>query len=389
MKITKTMTALLLLSSLSFSQISKAEDIELPVIKAPSALMEGTQRDLTAEQVAELLPWAKNSKEFLADLLDNVQGLTAQDKVERLAEGIKNTLLDSSQKNSELLMRYCLTRALVLNDTLSKEMGSDSVGAVDVKLRVLVNSIQLAIGYYDSDMALLSKNTKASFTSFGMTYFSFLSDLNKSVFDASAQYNIQKTALEWLQWDLYRDLNNTSFAPQILKINNILKLSPKSKISDAQAINYVRQMKQMASKLAIEETINSIRLAQEKMELDLRQAPERELARKYPLKVNDRVMFVSENGISLMQTVVSVEENGRYTISYTSDTQDKTYITRDVNRSSLAMGQGCSNGLCVGDNVLIKGYDRVSSIDAILLGNKFLVRSTTLNIHPGENLTKI
>jgi hypothetical protein len=82
----------------------------------------------------------------------------------------------------------------------------------------------MAIAYYDTDMANLKTPAKqSSFITFGMEYFAFLTELNKSIFDASAQYLIERTALEWFQWDLYRDLNNKMYAPQIVKINNSLK----------------------------------------------------------------------------------------------------------------------------------------------------------------------
>jgi hypothetical protein len=247
-----------LIATLSFPLFAKAEDMKLPVINKPAALEEGTQTALSAAQVEELMPWAKDSKIFLVDLIDNIQGLSTSDKIERLVDGIKQVVGESSPKNSELLMRYALNRGLVLNETLSKETAEDAVGSADAKLRVLRASIDLAIKYYDTDMAILQKKTTAPFVIFGLDYFSFLTELNKSVFDASAQYAIQRTALEWLQWDLYRDLNNTAYAPQIVKINNSLKTFPNKKLTDAQAIASIRQMKSIAQQLKISETLKKL-----------------------------------------------------------------------------------------------------------------------------------
>jgi hypothetical protein len=247
-----------LLMSLAFPQLVKAEDIILPVINKPAILDEGTQRELSPAQIAELLPWAKDSKVFLNDLLDNLQGLSSVDKHDRLVEGIKSTVEESAPKKTELLMRYALTRGLAIDALLVKEMDEHAVGTIDAKNRVLVSSVKLALKYYDADMSSLSNKTPAPFVIFGLDYFNFLSELNKSIFDASAQYNIERTALEWLQWDLYRDLTNTQYASQIVKINNSLKLFPTKKITDLQAIVYIRQLKALAGQLKIAETLKQV-----------------------------------------------------------------------------------------------------------------------------------
>lgn len=250
----KIMTVSVAIGMLSFSAFVKAEEVNLPVIKMPSILDEGTQRDLTSDQIAELLPWAKNSKIFLVDLLSTVQALPTDQKIERMAEGIKQVVLESAPKNSELVMRYALNRALVINDILTQETNALEVGSNDAKARVLVSSIQLAIKYYDSDLSNLSAQSTLPYAEFGIEYFKFLTELNKSIFDASAQYNIQRTALEFLQWDLYRDLSNTTYASQIVKINTSLKIFPVKTMPDSHSINYVRQMKKTVELLDLKIT---------------------------------------------------------------------------------------------------------------------------------------
>jgi hypothetical protein len=250
----KSLKSIILMSSLLLSTgmtNAMADDVAIIPIQKPAVLEEGTQRELTAAQIAELLPWAKDSKAFLLDLLDNTQALTMTDKVDRLIEGIKSSVIDSAPKNSELLMRYALNRAVVINEILDREMDADAVGTADAKVRVLNLSIKMALKYYDADVATLSQKTASPFAAFGKEYFSFLNELNKSIFDASAQYAIQRTSLEWLEWDLYRDLNNAQYAPQIVKINNALKTFPTKKLSDAQSISYIRQMKKINEQLNI------------------------------------------------------------------------------------------------------------------------------------------
>lgn len=235
--------AFIFLSLFNIVNILKAEDMIIPVISRPIVLDEGIERELTPSQIAALLPWAKNSKMFLTDLLENVQREAVSRKIELLIDGIKQVVGESAAENSELSMRYVLNRGLVLDEIISREMEATSTGFSDVRLRILTASIQMAIKYYDTDVNYLAKKMVEPSVFFAIDYFEFLSELDKSIFDASAQYIIQKIALEWLQWDLYRDVNKLKYAPLIVKINNSLKFFPNEKISDAQSITFLRQMK--------------------------------------------------------------------------------------------------------------------------------------------------
>lgn len=239
--------------ALNISSVLKAEEMELPVINKPTILLEGTQTELTQAQIDELLPWAKDTKLFLDDLLDNISSLSSVDKIERLTSGIKQAIGESSQKNSELLMRYVLNRSLVLNDILNSELNTEDVGANDIKLKVLISSIKMALKYYDVDMATLSKNRTSPLAAFGSDYFNFLLDINKSVIDASAQYTIMRLGLEFFQWDLYRDLNNKVYAGRIVKINNSLKVFPEHAPSDVKSLALLKQMKNLVVQLKIDE----------------------------------------------------------------------------------------------------------------------------------------
>lgn len=133
-------------------------------------------------------------------------------------------------------MRYVLNRSLILYKTLSEEMDPKAVGSADVKLRVLSTSISMALDYSNDDFLTLTSNNKIRYAMFGKVYYSFLYELNKSIFDASAQYKVQKTALEWFQWDLYRDIDNKLYAELIVKINNTLKLYPSHELKDSEAL---------------------------------------------------------------------------------------------------------------------------------------------------------
>jgi hypothetical protein len=250
----KTYKKLLVLTTLAIScllSMVHAEDISLPIINKPKILNEGTETVLSETQIKELLPWAKNTKQSLLDLLESIQNLQSEDKVSRLTSGIEDAVGESSPKNSELLMRYTLNRALVVKKILDDEMDAHSVGSVDVKLRVLIASINLSLKYFDSDVSTLSKKASIPFATYGSDYFDFLTELNKSIFDASAQYKIERIALEWLSWDLSRDLNSATFAPKIFKIYNNLKYYPDRKITDIEAVKLIRDMKKLSNSVDV------------------------------------------------------------------------------------------------------------------------------------------
>ena len=252
MKNVKMKIIVLALTSITNVSISCAqEEMTLPVVSSPLGLHEGTQRELTPSQLAELIPWAKDSKIFITDLIDQASSLPMEQKLELLIEGAKQVISESAPKNSELLMRYSLNRALVVVSMLDQELDSASVGAIDAKSRVMLESLKMSVKYYESDMRTLSSKAPIPFAQFGIEYFQFLTELNKSIFDASAQYNVQRLAFEFLQWDLYRDLNNTSHAPKIVKINNSLKMFPKKKMPDGHAINNIRQMRKTIEQLGL------------------------------------------------------------------------------------------------------------------------------------------
>ncbi len=340
--------ALVLLSSFCMPNTILAQELNLPTIIKPSVLEEGTERILTQSQVDELLPWAKNSKNFLEDLVENVQAFPMADKVERLLDGIRSVVSDSGSKNSELFMRYILNRSLVINEILSTEIEADAVGSNDIKARSLILSINMAIKFYEKDLEKLQNSKVVSpYASFGKEYFSFLKELNKSVFDASAQYNLERISLEWLQWDLYRDLNNTAYASQIVKINNSLKIFPTTKLKDSQYINYVRQIRKISEGLNI--VIKEIRVEEPKVQLFTKQELEEE---KPAIVSGSRVV----DNRDIAGTVHSVFENGAVKIKFDIDGYGALENSH-VNNLSPSVNCYKKSGICVGDNIIdSKGY---------------------------------
>lgn len=360
---------LILLSMLSFTMISKAEDdVTLPVVSRPLTLEEETQGPLDEEQIANLVDWATNSKESLITLLENNKKLPIDQRSESLATGIKEVVAGSKFKQSELLMRYILNRGMVINTILTEEMDSEMIGAADVKSRILISSIELAIKYFDNDLKLLANKSTPSFAIFGVDYFNFLTEFNKSTVDASAQYAIQKTALEWLQWDLYRDVSNNLYAAPIVKINNALKIYSATKVSDSKAIALIRQMKQMTQQLDIR-TPNT-----------LKKPGSRDSTIKDELEIGEKVIHVDYNKYKIA-TVVAVENSSLYTIFksvYTLKYENGQIVTR-VFRKDIAQTKGCGKHFCANDityraNISSEEYEEMTIVGYQPLGD-YIVKS--------------
>lgn len=337
MKLTK-FAIPMMMTALLLGQNLKAEEITLPVISKPAILDEGTQRVLSQDQIAELLPWAKDSKIFLTDALNDLDSLPMSLKVERLLQSIKQVVQDSGSKNSELFMRYVLNRGLAVNDILAKEADMDAVGSIDAQFRILRQTVEMAIKYYDIDMTIINKKSAAPFKDFGVEYFNFLTNLNNSIFDASAQYNVQRTALEFLQWDLYRDLNNKSFAPQIVKINNNLKFFPVKKMRDADSIALIRQMKKVTSGMELG-IRKDIREEGSISQNNSTSAP----GDRFPegLKVGDNIMYGGYPSV-----IVAIRADGQLMV------KQSIGLVLTVAPSSIAYITGCVDGFCVGEKVI-------------------------------------
>ena len=345
---TTLLTFAIALATLSTSSFALAEEVTLPVISRPNLLLEGIQTSLSDAQVKELLPWAKNSKVTLSELLEDVHDLSINDKIQHLNDGVID-VVSQSTPTSELFMRYILNRSLVLLETLKNETDERSVGVSDVKLRILTASIKMAIKYQDKDTRMLSNKSKMTFASFGVNYFNFLLDLNKSIFDASAQYKIHQISLEWLAWDLYRDLDSNSYAAQIVKIHKFVKALPKGSLTDTQSMVYIRKMRDLQEKLNVSEIIKKIEDKSSGRELKVSERV---------LTLNRATGFLREAIIyaNVSDSAVGNEEQGSntyYCLKYTDTSKAERILGYDnyIKRTDILMATGCGDKFCVGEEV--------------------------------------
>lgn len=236
-----------LIVALSSVLCSASWAAELPEnVAPPSSFDEGVQTGLSDAQLQGLLPWATNSKFTLEDLVDLAKRTNPTDAKNILINGIRDVVLASAPRQTELLMRYSLNRAL----KIIKELEDKS--SIDTQLSVLHASVEIAIRYYNSDLEFLQSTIShpeagpkpQPYTLFGLEYVQLLMGLDKNIFNAAAQYNISIMALGLFQWDLYRDETRAAYAPAIWKLNALLKkLPPRAGKNDQQVIQDLRELK--------------------------------------------------------------------------------------------------------------------------------------------------
>lgn len=349
-----------------------AQEMDLPIIARPTLLEEGTKRTLTKNEINELLPWAKTSKTSLLDLLEDVKDMSIKDKINHLSAGI-NTVVSTSNPTSELFMRYILNRALVLQETLKKETSESMVGIADTKLRILMSSIQMAIKYYDIDVKMLNDNGKMTFAAFGANYFEFLVDLNKSIFDASAHLEFHKIILEWLSWDLYRDVENKAYTAQIIKIHTFLTAMPSDKLSDSQSLVYSRKMRDLEEKLNMGVLTQKIK----------DKSPARELNISERVYIKSRVTGLLREATVYANVSKDVpgndsDNNTHYCLKFTNPSASERFMAYEnfVKRSDIILASGCGDKFCAGEVVIEKKSRDSFSILGVDVNGDYAIRSS-------------
>ena len=138
--------------------------------KAPNPFSEGTKTVVLSVQEKEnLLQYADNSKARLEKALKDARGLPFEQARDVYLAAIKKVVIDSyaSKPRSELLMRYALNQALELTTGIPDAEGKGFVksgtlaGSMnqDAQDLILVDSIKLALHYYQDDRLAIQSGT--------------------------------------------------------------------------------------------------------------------------------------------------------------------------------------------------------------------------------------
>lgn len=226
----------------------------------PATYDEGTESITDFPVSSDDREWAQNTLLSIQDLKENIKRMSVPRQKEALLSGIEAMIPASAPKRTETLLRVTLNRALAINDIIEREaiepgrlLGKKvAAGTIDQQVRILKKSLELAEKYYQSDILYLNEKiakkdqnlTKLEWAKFGRDYSEMLVKVSNSLFDASAQFEVMKKAVDWYAVSLKNDKYQYAYAPVISKIATALTTLNRIQItSDAQAIMQIRELR--------------------------------------------------------------------------------------------------------------------------------------------------
>ncbi len=193
---------------------------------------EGTKIDLSEEDVAALRQWVDTAKYGLDKIPDTIRYIkNSNEKRATLVREFKKIVKDSGNKENEMLMRYVLNRASVVNDMVGP---NPSNLVLDSLLSFLLKSRELAVEFYVDDVKFLEALHGGSLNSenielkpmayFAQVYASEVFLLAKTFLNPQLEYSFSRAALGWLGNDLNspRNLERALFSGDILQIKELL-----------------------------------------------------------------------------------------------------------------------------------------------------------------------
>lgn len=233
-----------------------------------SELNEGTQTQMTGNDIKEYLPLASNSKKLLEDALSKLKLIPLNERLKFLESEIKNVVLGSANKKYQLLMRYALNRGLQLSSLIEKETITLTPGIVQNQVDILTQSIQVSFEFYESDLNFVRRASKLNgdqvlvipFAQLGIKLAKSYLKTAKNIFDVTAQYQVMRKTFKFLRIDYHQDKNSISYANEIVDITKALEKLPEIVLSDDEALKGVRALNYLQSKFAIIETPRKERL---------------------------------------------------------------------------------------------------------------------------------
>jgi hypothetical protein len=195
---------------------------------------EGTQEGLTQQDRARISDWALNTKLALEEITTKISPLKMVEKKQMLVECMENAVIDSAPLASETLLRYTLNRALAANKAIEEEgirknFPTFAAGTVDQQVRLLRNSVDLALEYYQNDVMYINGKKQSNklrdliapeYARFGTRYNDLLLTLSNSVFDATAQYSILRKSIGWYANDLAKDAKADAYGRIAITLDN-------------------------------------------------------------------------------------------------------------------------------------------------------------------------
>jgi hypothetical protein len=213
-----------------------------------SALDEGTETTISPERMAALQAYLTKSNATLKGLLDDISGQPYRKAKEILVAGIRSTVISSDPKASETLLRWVLNRGLKTVEQIDKIADNTKAGVVDQEVRILKHSIEMALEYYENDIAYVNSlnsghSVQLPYAKFGIEYVQFIMPINESLLNSQASYMIAIRALSYFAVDMSKDQSFEAYGPVIGRLESFLKTHPLTAPSSREAVREMREIR--------------------------------------------------------------------------------------------------------------------------------------------------
>ncbi|OGQ14876.1 MAG: hypothetical protein A3B70_08445 [Deltaproteobacteria bacterium RIFCSPHIGHO2_02_FULL_40_11] len=219
----------MLMKTLSILFLSLSFLISAPGFAQESMYDEGVDTEITQEDISEdLVLWAKNTALKLESALTELKSKRQASKKEFFIQKIKESVQEAQNYPQLLLMRFCLNRALRLDEIFR---GHDDDLVLNL---ILVPAVKQAIDLYRrADLPFLEESFKnmdqkeflpppyAAFTKSNIHYFINISYFHRSW---AGQLDVLKYAVAWVAQDMKR---SSATRLNAMNSNLIIKLEKK------------------------------------------------------------------------------------------------------------------------------------------------------------------
>ncbi|WPU65225.1 hypothetical protein [Peredibacter starrii] len=349
---------LLILSTVLFIGNAMAKD--LPPVQAPreltetsSEFAEGTITRLSAADVDIFIPYAQNAQSVLNKALEDIRSMTVQQQVKHLTAVIKAVVRNSGQKNYQTFMRFSLNRTLFLVQELVKETDWATSGTVENVLNIQVKGIELALRFYESDLAYQRRANQGKET-VALNHAAFANDFGRTmltatqnVLDASAQYRLLYKILEMINWDFSRDQYAIELSDTIVEIYTTLySMDENPTANDADSVQNIRRLNTLIA--SVEKTsgvLNEIaRKNGEELSERQRELEREAIRQRLPLKQGQAIFNVTNQNSPLLGVIHEIRKD-TVVLKYSDNTYGTVAITQ------LGYTTGCVKDICVGDKL--------------------------------------
>jgi virulence-associated protein VapD len=212
---------------LSFAVVAQTPR-PLPQIGAPAELSsgeyaEGTVTRMTAEDVAQFLPWAQNARNQLTRSLNQARNLPLRERPAHIERAVRAVVERSGGRQYQMFLRFALNRGMLLVDELERNVNMNEIGSQESALDLLQKAIEVGLEFYESDLAFQERAQSGEtaivlpYAQFGVAFMQKMYPGVVNVLDAGAQYRLLFKLIEMTNWDLSRDAQAARYAETIVE----------------------------------------------------------------------------------------------------------------------------------------------------------------------------